>query len=275
MLTAKLELHAGRRLRVAREGNGPPLVLLHGYPDTLQIWSRLVPHLTGFFEVIAFDWPGMGQSTEWPGGASPFHMADRLLTLLDVWKIDTAIIAGIDMGGQPALAFAARYPKRIRSLVVMNSLVQWDAETSKEIAILRRFGWNRFALRYFPRLVFRRAISTFLPAGEALDESLRSDMWDSFSRPGVRDFIVRMCAAYQGTLPLLAKTYDSIHAPTLLLWAEHDRHFPQVQAQALRRVLRNVQLEILPGAEHWMPLSMPEMVAARIIAFAGQAEQPA
>ena len=61
MLTTTLKtLSSGRQLRVARIGSGPPLVLLHGYPDNLQIWSELALRLADKFEVIAFDWPGMG-----------------------------------------------------------------------------------------------------------------------------------------------------------------------------------------------------------------------
>src|SRR5207253_9879787 len=91
-----------RRLRVARVGAGPPLILLHGYPDNLQIWCELAPRLADLRRVIAFDWPGMGQSEAWAGGATPMLMADRLLALLDTWHIERADLAGIDMGGQPA-----------------------------------------------------------------------------------------------------------------------------------------------------------------------------
>ena len=68
----------GKRLRVARLGKGPPLVLLHGYPDNLQVWNRLAPRLATQLEVVAFDWPGMGYSDEWPGGATPQLLAKRL-----------------------------------------------------------------------------------------------------------------------------------------------------------------------------------------------------
>src|SRR5207244_901184 len=61
MLPTTFETVAGgRRLRVARLGSGPPLLLLHGYPDNLQVWCELAPRLAESFEVIALDWPGMG-----------------------------------------------------------------------------------------------------------------------------------------------------------------------------------------------------------------------
>ena len=59
----------GHKLRVARVGDGsPPLVLLHGYPETLQIFCRLANFLAYHVEVIAFDWPGMGQANPGPAG---------------------------------------------------------------------------------------------------------------------------------------------------------------------------------------------------------------
>src|SRR5438876_3608016 len=109
----------GRRLRVARLGQGPPLALLHGYPDNLQIWCELAPRLADRFTVIAFDWPGMGYSDAWPGGTTPTHQANRLLALLDVWQLERVTLVGMDMGGQPALAFAALHPDRMERLVVM------------------------------------------------------------------------------------------------------------------------------------------------------------
>ena len=96
----------GRRVRLARLGTGPPLVLLHGYPDNLQIWCKAAPQLAEHFEVLAVDWPGLGYSDAWPGGATPMHLADRLRQLLDAWRIECASVVGLDMGGQPALAFA-------------------------------------------------------------------------------------------------------------------------------------------------------------------------
>lgn len=268
MLATTFEVHQGHRVRVARLGSGTPVVLLHGYPDTLQIWNRLAPYLAVHFQIIAFDWPGMGQSEPWPGGATPFHQAERLEGLLTEWQIERAVVVGMDMGGQPALAFAARHPDRARAIVVMNSLVQWDEKTSWEIALLRKFGWNRIMLRHFPRLVFARALRTFLGLGAGLDSAERSDMWESFRRREVREFIIRMCAGYQGTLPRLAKLYPTIQTPTLLLWAEHDKHFPPDHARRVKAVLPNARVEVLSDAEHWMVLSRPSQVARYIVEIA-------
>jgi len=270
MLPTEIEtLPNGHRLRIARVGDvqSPPLILLHGYPDNLQIWCELAPRLADIRRVIAFDWPGMGQSEAWSGGATPMIMANRLLTLLDVWNIDRVDLAGIDMGGQPALVFAAKYPDRIGKLVVMNSLVFGDEKTSWEIRLLRKFGFNRFVLRNLPWAVFRRARKTFLPRGVQLPSQLYDDLWMSFRVPAVRAYIAKMCAGYQGTLPQLPEMYRQIQCPTLALWAERDKHFPPVHAERLHETVAGSRLEIVPGAEHWMPWHLADEIATRMRAF--------
>jgi pimeloyl-ACP methyl ester carboxylesterase len=219
------------------------------------------------FEVIAFDWPGMGYSDEWPGGATPVHLANRLLALVNYWGFETITLVGMDMGGQPALAFAAKYPDRVQHLVVMNSLVFGDEATSWEIRILRQFGWNRLILRRLPQIVFRRAEQTFLPHDIRLSDRLRTDFWGAFRDQEVRTFISKMCAGYQGTLLSLPQLYPTIKCPTLVMWGEHDKHFPPVHAQRLQAAIPGSKLQIVPRAGHWMAWTMAEALAVQILAF--------
>jgi pimeloyl-ACP methyl ester carboxylesterase len=254
MLPVHFDQVQGKRVRFSRLGNGPPLVLLHGYPDNLQLWSEVAPLLARELDVIAPDWPGMGGSDAWQGGATPFHMATHLAALLDHWRVDRTAVVGLDMGGQPALVFAARHPHRVSHLVVCNSLVQWDAPTSWEIAWLRRFRFNQLVLRHCPRLVFRRALSSFLPRDVRLPADTRVDFWEHFRRRDVRNFIVRMCAGYQATLPMLPDEYRKITAPTLVLWGTSDRHFPPEHGRRLQQQITGSTLQAIDGGEHWLPL---------------------
>jgi pimeloyl-ACP methyl ester carboxylesterase len=256
----------GKHVRVARLGSGPPVLLLHGYPENLHIWTALAPRLARF-ATIALDWPGMGDSEAWDGGATPFHMADRLVALVDSWGLRRVAVVGTDMGGQPALAFAARYPDRVDRLVVMNSLVLWHEATSWEIRALRRYGWNRWLLRRLPRLVFERAIRTALSRPGRLPAELRADFWRCWRRPEVRAFVVKMCAGYQATLRGLAEVFPTISCPTLVLWAERDRHFPPAHARRLHAAVPGSTLRILEGAEHWMALERADEVALEIARF--------
>ena len=268
MLATTFEMHDGKQLRVACQGQGQAVVLLHGYPDNLQVFSGLLPRLATDKQVRAFDWPGMGDSEEWAGGATPVVLARRLLALLDAWGLDKVHLLAQDMGGQPALVFAAAYPGRLHSLVVMNCLAGGEVATSWEIRWLRRFGVNRLLLRHLPRLVFGRALRTFLPGGAAgLRKELRQELWRTFRRPAVRAFVVRMCAGYEAQLPRLPASYRQVRCPVLILWGAQDKHFPPSQAHFLATQIPHAQLEILPGATHWMVLAQAPQVAARVQAF--------
>lgn len=255
----------GHLLRLARLGNGPPLLLLHGYPDNLQIWCELAPRLAHRYTVIALDWPGMGGSEAWPGGTTPSHQAKRIHELLTFWSLDRVSLLGSDMGGQPALVFAAAYPERIERLFISNSLAYGDLKTSWEIRVLRRFGWNRLILRRLPRLVFARAERTFLPAGVRLPAPLRDSMWSDFRRDDVRRFVVRLCAGYQGTLDRVAAEYRQIACPTTIVWGERDRHFPLDHAERLHREIAGSRLAVVPHGEHWMAWHSPDLFANAIL----------
>ena len=268
MLDTALETHQGHPLRVARLGEGEAVVLLHGYPDNLQVFSDLAPLLAADKQVIAFDWPGLGDSAPWPGGATPVVLAQRLLKLLDAWGLAKVHLVGQDMGGQPALVFAAAYPERTASLTVMNSLASGDVATSWEIKWLRQFGINKLLLRHLPWLVFGRALRTFLPGGATgLPAPLRRELWRTFRLRAAREFIVRMCAGYEAQLPRLPARYQQVQCPTLILWAERDKHFPVAQAEFLATQIPHARLEIVPGAPHWMVLTHAAEVAARLQAF--------
>ena len=271
MLDTTFEQHHGFRLRVARLGPSnasETVVLLHGYPDNLQVFSAIAPALAAGRQVIAFDWPGQGDSDAWPGGATPVVLARHLLALLDAWGLAKIHLIGQDMGGQPALVFAAAYPERIRSLVVMNCLAGGDEATSWEIRWLRHFGVNKLLLRHLPWLVFQRALHTFLPWGRAvLPAPLRRELWRTFRRPAVREVVVRMCAGYEAQLPRLPARYRLVQCPTLILWGEKDKHFPPAQAHFLVRQIPHAQLDILPGAPHWMVLAQAATVVSRLQAF--------
>lgn len=271
MLATQVDLLPGeRRVRVARAGQGIPMVLLHGYPDNLQIWSALASRLADEYQTIAFDWPGMGYSGRWKGGAMPFDMADRLTSLLRHWGIERATLVAADMGAQAALACAIRYPDMVRRLVVMNCLAFPDEHTSWEIRVLRREGLNRIALRMFPSLLFDRAESSSLPRRVRLPRDVRNDLWAAFRRRDVREYITQMCADYERELPALTALYGRIACPTLVLWGERDKHFGLAQARRLQASIPGAELHIVPGGQHWMAWHCAGEVAACLRAFAGQ-----
>jgi pimeloyl-ACP methyl ester carboxylesterase len=263
----------GRRLRYATVGSGPPLLCLHGYPETLQLYSRLGRHLAEDFEVVAIDWPGLGASDPWPGAVTPTARSQQIHTILDALGYETVFLMGTDMGGPPALLAAADAPDRITGVVVSNSLVFGDGETSPEISLFRALPvTNRLGLRWAPHLVFRRCLATFLPPDAELDADHRDDFWRHFRRLSVRDCLVEMCADYEAELAQLPATYRTVSCPVLACWGRADHHFPPSQGRRLAATIDQGTLAVVDAGHHWMIWDRARTVAEEIRDWADHCE---
>lgn len=122
----------GIDLAYDRRGNGMPLVLLHGYPLDRHAWDPLIPHLEGKFDLILPDLRGFGQSSTVDSQYSMDDFASDIAGLLDHLGIENAAIAGHSMGGYVALAFAKRYPGRVRGLGLVSTQTLADPPDRKE-----------------------------------------------------------------------------------------------------------------------------------------------
>ncbi|WP_103349497.1 alpha/beta fold hydrolase [Amycolatopsis sp. CA-128772] len=113
----------GIDINVAVTGDGPPFLLLHGFPHTWRLWTAVIPHLARHHRVIAPDLRGLGASTRAAGGYDAGTLAADAEALLDALDEPTATVAGIDAGAPPAFLLAMRRPTRVRRLVLMESLL--------------------------------------------------------------------------------------------------------------------------------------------------------
>jgi len=260
---------AAGRVRVAELGpaDAVPLVFVHGYPDNLQIWARVMQLLGEQRRVIAFDWPGLGHSDAITAGATPFHLGRHFVSVLDALAVERAIPVGFDMGGHAVVAAATTAPERVERLVLTNFLADGTVETSWDISVMRRLGLNGPILQRGARIVFERAQRTFLQKPGDLDAAVRLDLWEGFGRREVRDRLAKMCAGYEASLPRVARLYPDIAAQTLVLWADRDRHFPPAQGEAVANAIPDSTLRILEGASHWFMWERADDVAAILAEF--------
>jgi pimeloyl-ACP methyl ester carboxylesterase len=258
--TTMLATRAGA-VRIARVGRGGrPLVCLHGYPETLQIWSALAPRLSR--EVIAFDWPGLGYSAPSTGDASPEILAEHLRAVLDAAQLERVDLLAGDMGAPAALVFAALYPERVGTVTCTSALLFADAKTSLEIAIMRRGNLASAAFSLAPKLVYARSKQAMLegPLPHAIDH----DFATAFAKPGVRERLAQMCADYERALPALPSIYWKLRCPVRLLWAERDHFFDVEHAERLCAIVPAAKLHVIPGAKHWMMFERAAELAVHV-----------
>jgi 3-oxoadipate enol-lactonase len=121
----------GLKLAYERQGQGVPLVLVHGFPLDHTIWKAVIPGLENAFDLILPDLRGFGASGVSPAPYLLSDMAEDLACLLDELGIKETLMAGHSMGGYVALAFARAFPKRLLGLGLVASQVLADSAEKK------------------------------------------------------------------------------------------------------------------------------------------------
>ena len=113
----------GTRLNVAIAGNGPDLLLVHGFPHTWRIWQKVIPALATSHRVIAPDLRGLGGSERSASGYDAATVSDDLRQLLESLDAGPAAVIALDAGVPAAFLLAMQRPDRVARLVLMESLV--------------------------------------------------------------------------------------------------------------------------------------------------------
>jgi pimeloyl-ACP methyl ester carboxylesterase len=119
-------------IRFSDEGKGKPVVLLHGYLESLEIWYPFANELIKKYRIIAIDMPGHGKTGTLNRTASVEYMAECVKAVLDHLKIDKSVIIAHSMGGYAMLAFAELWPERLNGIGLFHSVSWADLPEKRE-----------------------------------------------------------------------------------------------------------------------------------------------
>jgi pimeloyl-ACP methyl ester carboxylesterase len=152
-----IETKENKKLYYIKDGSGPAILLIHGFPESSSLWELLLPLLSSSYTVIAPDIPGAGASELPSDGVSMESIAESINDILEHECIEEALIAGHSMGGYAALAFAERYPEKVKGLSLIHSIASADNDEKKEnrrksIELIRKGGKEPFIKQMIPNL---------------------------------------------------------------------------------------------------------------------------
>jgi 3-oxoadipate enol-lactonase len=245
------------------QGEGmPPLVLLHGFPLDRTIWHEQFAGLGGR-RLVAPDLRGFGDS---PASAGPYtidDLADDVVALLDHLAIETAVVAGLSMGGYVALALAEHHRERLAGLVLISSRAGADdaavrAGRGEAIRVIASSGGRPVVRGMFDRL--------WAPATPAAVRSAVATQAEAVSATALVHALMAM-RDRPDREPLLPRLGG---LPTLVLTGAADTMIDPAASRAMAEAIPGAELVVVEGAGHLPQIERPVEVNRALEAFLRQ-----
>lgn len=248
---------------VVDQGQGSPLVFVHGFPLNHALFNAQIPVFADEHRVIAPDLRGFGSSVETEGTVSMEDFADDLAAILDFLDVkEPVVLCGLSMGGYIAWQFVRKYRPRLRGLVLCDTRASADAPDVVE---------NRLKLA---KMVTERGtqpvVEAMLP--KAVGAKTLAD------RPEVLDAVRGMiltsdpsgvAAASRGMAnrPDMTALLPAIDLPTLVVVGADDALTPVDEMRDMAAAIRGAQFKVVPEAGHLAPLENPVVFNAVLAEF--------
>jgi pimeloyl-ACP methyl ester carboxylesterase len=264
----------GTSLYVRVGGQGPAVVLLHGFADTGDMWSLLAAQLVTNHTVIVPDLRGMGLSAPADSGYTKKNQAVDIAGVMDALKVQRADLVTHDIGNMVGYALAAQYPSRITRWAVIDAplpgIGDWDAIIRSPL--LWHFNFRgpdmERLVRGRERIYLDRFWNELSADPKKIDEATREHYAGLYARPHVmHDSFEQFAAFNQDAIDnraLLAER-GKLPMPVLALGAE--KSFGPGQAEVLRFAASNVTPGIIPGSGHWIMEENPQATLDLVMAF--------
>ena len=252
----------GEQIYFESVGTGDPLVLSHGGGGNHAVWYQQVPALAQKYRVVTWDQRGFGRSSDVSEQAGPASAVEDLKALLDHLRITSAHLVGQSMGGWAVMGFALRYPERVRSLVLADTVAGiFTPEAARAIDSASRSPTRPDQLPITQHPGLSDALGTRDPAKAFLYRQIGG------STPAGMGEKLR-----QTTYEL--KDVRRIRIPVLLVVGEHDQVFPPATIRSIAAEIRGAQVTVVPGAGHSPYFETPDVWNEAVMEFLGSVTPP-
>lgn len=254
----------GLRTHVALAGEGAPVVMLHGWPQHWYLWRDVIPLVAPHARLIAPDLRGFGWTDVPKDGYEKVQLMRDVLAVLDELGVEDFHVAGHDWGAYVGFLLALEHPERVRSLLAMNVLPPWPARD-------RRVTLDAWRFLYMPvlstpglggwvgRTVGPRPIPE--PARAAFVARLGGERARATERLYRAFFLREMPKLLRGRY-----SAAGLSVPTRIVFGERDIVITTRAVKDAAAQSEQIELELVPDADHFVVDAKPELVADRLLA---------
>ena len=244
----------GVHTRYVLEGSGPPVLLIHGFGEFLEVWHYNIAPLSEHFSVYAMDLPGHGLSGELSSNYTLDFSSEFIVHFMQAMGIKHASLVGHSLGGLLCLSVAINFPSKVDKLILVDS-----AGLNREAPLIYRLA----TLPVFGEIILKPTLRTVVRAGMKkgfYDPNIITRDWIDLSyrylrQPKLKHAIlnlVRNNASIDGLHPELLVT-DKLHlvtASTMLIHGEQDQVIPVEYARLACKLIPNVTCRIFEKCGH-------------------------
>ncbi|HZU82767.1 MAG TPA: alpha/beta hydrolase [Polyangiaceae bacterium] len=274
----EVDVGSGLRLHTVETGQGPLVVLLHGFPDFWFGWRKQIPALAAAgFRVVAPDLRGYNRSDK-PPHVTDYgvrHLAADVAALVSGLGESRARVVGHDWGAGVAWALAMAHPERVDRVAVLNGPhpERFVRNLTQPSQLARSWYIFAFQLPVLPEAALRRhdfdllvrAVRDGPVRAGAVSESDVARYREAWSQPGALTAMVNWYRAM--FRPNTAVALKATQAPTLVLWGTADPYLGASLAQPNAALVPNARVELLEGASHWVQHDEPARVNRSLVDF--------
>lgn len=270
-------------LHYVEAGEGPLVVLLHGFPEFWYSWRHQLRDLADAgYRAVAPDMRGYNRSDK-PEGLESYtreKLTGDVSGLIDHFGADEAVVVGHDWGGVVSWLFAMDYPEQLSGLAILNCPhpISMAEGMKKWSQMLRAVHMLLFQIPVLPELVLPlrdfalvRAIFRHDPVrSDAFTESDIDRYVDALARPeALRGSLSYFRAASRHGL---IKPLNEIDEQVRIIWGKQDRYLGADLAHPPEHLVPNAEVEYLEDASHWIQVDQPRKVNEQLIDFVGRLE---
>lgn len=263
----------GVRVRYQDEGQGPAVVLIHGFASSLETWVTVTPTLKKTHRVLSLDLKGFGWTDRPEGDYSPQAQAKLVLGLMKARGIEKAALVAHSWGSSVALAATLAEPARVERIALYDAWV-YDDQLPTFFLWARAPGVGEalYALFYDERSDEKMA-GAFFDKSRFMTEQLVEDVERALERPGTK--AAALAATRGQRFDELEPLYRKITHPALILWGREDEVTLLSFGERLSKDLRNARLLVYPQCGHFPMIEAASASTRDLDAFLADTALPA
>ncbi|MBD2059309.1 alpha/beta hydrolase [Oculatella sp. FACHB-28] len=261
----------GIRLHYVTQGEGPLMLMLHGFPEFWYSWRKQIPEFAQNYKVVALDLRGYNDS-EKPTDQSAYVMSEFIKDIEGVTRglgYDRCVLVGHDWGGAIAWNFAYAHPELVEKLIILN--LPHPAKFAEGLRtpqqLLRSSYIFFFQIPWLPELLVQASGYQIVAAaltGMAVNKSAFSDAdlaayKEAAAKPGA---LTAMINYYRNPFQqgIVNQEWGVLDVPTLMIWGENDTALGKELTYGTEAYVRDFQIRYIPDCSHWVQQERPDLV---------------